>query len=142
MPTDAATSGRTVRVHYTGTLADGTIFDSSNGAEPLEFKLGSGHVIPGFDEAVTGMTVGEEKTVTIPAEEAYGEHRADLLLVIDRSQLPDEPKVGQSLQMSDGRQTFPVTIREVGPETVVLDANHPLAGMDLTFAMKVVEILE
>jgi peptidylprolyl isomerase len=141
---ESAERGRTVRVHYTGTLEDGSVFDSSHGGEPLEFTLGSGQVIPGFDEAVADMRVGESKSVTIPAEEAYGPHRDELLLVIDRDQLPDEmvPEVGQTLQMSDGRQTFPVSIREVGKDQVVLDANHPLAGKDLTFDLTLVEVVE
>ena len=141
---ESARPGQTVRVHYTGTLTDGRVFDSSRDGEPLEFTLGAGTVIPGFDEAVEGMTVGEEKTVTIPSDQAYGPHRNELLLVLDRDQLPDEmtPEVGQSLQMSDGRQTFPVTIWEVGTKQVVLDANHPLAGMELTFGLTLVEIRE
>ena len=139
----AAERGQVVRVHYTGTLADGSIFDSSGGGDPLEFTIGGGQVIAGFDAAVTGMMVGEEKRVTIPADEAYGPHRNELLLVIDRDQLPNEvaPEIGQSLEMSDGRQSFPVTIREVGREQVVLDANHPLAGKDLTFDLMLVEIV-
>ena len=141
---ESAKRGQTVRVHYTGTLEDGSTFDSSHGGEPLEFTLGSGQVIPGFDEAVEGMRVGESKSVTIPAEQAYGPHRDELLLAIERDQLPDEmvPEVGQALQMSDGRQTFPVTIREVGTDQVVLDANHPLAGKDLTFDLTLVEVVE
>jgi peptidylprolyl isomerase len=141
---DSAKRGQTVRVHYTGTLEDGSVFDSSHGGDPLEFTLGSGQVIPGFDEAVAGMRVGESKSVTIPADQAYGPHRDELLLTIDRDQLPDEmvPEVGQTLQMSDGRQTFPVTIREVGTSQVVLDANHPLAGKELTFDLSLVEVVE
>jgi peptidylprolyl isomerase len=141
--TESAKRGQTVRVHYTGRLEDGSVFDSSHGGEPLEFTLGSGQVIQGFDEAVAEMRVGESKSVTIPADEAYGAHRDELLLVIDRDQLPDEmvPEVGQTLQMSDGRQTFPVSIREVRADQVVLDANHPLAGKDLTFDLTLVEIV-
>jgi peptidylprolyl isomerase len=140
---DSASRGQTVRVHYTGTLRDGSVFDSSQNGEPLEFTLGSGEVIPGFDEAVLGMSVGDEKTVEIPVDQAYGPHRSELLLPLERNQLPDEmtPEVGQSLQMSDGRQTFPVTIREVGSDTVVLDANHPLAGKDLVFVLTLLEIV-
>ncbi len=140
---DSASRGQTVRVHYTGTLRDGSVFDSSRDGEPLEFTLGSGEVIPGFEEAVLGMSVGDEKTVEIPADRAYGPHRSELLLPLERNQLPDEmtPEVGQSLQMSDGRQTFPVTIREVGSDTVVLDANHPLAGKDLVFVLTLLEIV-
>jgi peptidylprolyl isomerase len=140
---DSASRGQTVRVHYTGTLRDGSVFDSSQNGEPLEFTLGAGEVIPGFDEAVLGMSVGDEKTVEIPVDQAYGPHRSELLLPLERNQLPDEmtPEVGQSLQMSDGRQTFPVTIREVGSDTVVLDANHPLAGKDLVFILTLLEIV-
>jgi peptidylprolyl isomerase len=140
---DSASRGQTVRVHYTGTLRDGSVFDSSQNGEPLEFTLGAGEVIPGFDEAVLGMSVGDEKTVEIPVDQAYGPHRSELLLPLERNQLPDEmtPEVGQSLQMSDGRQTFPVTIREVGSDTVVLDANHPLAGKDLVFVLTLLEIV-
>lgn len=137
-----AKSGDTVRVHYTGTLNDGTVFDSSRGQDPLEFQLGGGQVIPGFDDAVTGMAVGEERTVTIPAAEAYGPHRSDLTVDVDRGQLPDdmEPTVGQQLQVSRGGQNFRVTVAAVSSETVTLDANHPLAGEDLTFALELVEI--
>lgn len=136
-----ATDGNTVRIHYTGRLDDGTVFDSSEGRDPLEFVVGSGQVIPGFDEAVTGMETGEEKTVTIPAEQAYGPHRNDLLIKLGRSEIPDgvEPEVGQRLQMAtkDGK-TFPVTVAEASETNVVLDANHPLAGKDLTFDIELV----
>ena len=140
---ERAKQGDTVRVHYKGTLADGSEFDSSRGREPLEFTLGTGQVIPGFDEAVTGMRVGEEKEVTIPASDAYGDRRDDLMIVVDRRQFPGhiQPTVGQQLQLGgkDG-QTFVVTVREVSDERVVLDGNHPLAGEDLTFALTLVEI--
>ena len=136
-----ATDGDTVRIHYTGRLDDGTIFDSSEGRDPLEFVVGSGQVIPGFDRAVTGMEAGQEKTVTIPADQAYGPHRDDLLIKLGRSEIPEgvEPKVGQRLQMStkDG-QTFQVTVAETSDANVVLDANHPLAGKDLTFDIHLV----
>jgi len=142
--TEPAKRGQKVRVHYTGTLDDGSVFDSSHGGEPLEFTLGSGQVIPGFDEAVADMRVGDSKSVTIPADQAYGPHRDELRLAIGRDQLPDEmvPQVGQTLQMSDGRQTFPVTIHEVRDDQVILDANHPLAGKDLTFDLTLVDIVE
>lgn len=132
-----------MRVHYTGRLNDGEIFDSSSGREPLEFTLGEGQVIPGFEEAIEGMAPGEEKTVTIPAEEAYGQRRDEMTLVVERSQLPEEitPEVGQQLQMSQGEQVFLVRIADVADETVTLDANHPLAGEDLTFDLKLVEIV-
>lgn len=137
-----ATDGNTVRIHYTGRLDDGTVFDSSKGRDPLEFVLGAGQVIPGFDQAVTGMETGEEKTVTIPAGEAYGPRRDDLVINLGRAEIPDglDPKVGQRLQMStkDG-QTFQVTVAESSDTNVVLDANHPLAGKDLTFDIHLVQ---
>lgn len=136
-----ATKGDTVRIHYTGRLDDGTVFDSSEGRDPLEFVLGAGQVIPGFDEAVTGMEQGEEKTVTIAADQAYGPRRDELLINVGRSEMPSgiEPQVGQRLQMStpDG-QTFQVTVTQTSEEMVVLDANHPLAGRDLTFDIELV----
>ena len=138
-----ASDGNTVKVHYTGTLEDGTTFDSSKGREPLEFTLGEGRIIPGFEEAVKGLQVGEAKTVTIPSEEAYGPHRNELVLEIQRSQLPEgmEPKAGQALQMqqADGR-TSVVIVTDVSETTMTVDANHPLAGKDLTFDIELVEI--
>ena len=137
----AAAQGDVVHIHYTGRLEDGTVFDSSEGREPLEFVLGSGQVIPGFDDAVTGMEIGESKTVTIPAHRAYGAKRDELILDFPRSDLPAgiEPQVGQHLQMStpDG-QAFQVEVVGASPEGVVLDANHPLAGKDLTFDIELV----
>jgi FKBP-type peptidyl-prolyl cis-trans isomerase 2 len=138
----AASTGDIVQVHYTGTLEDGRVFDSSEGRDPLQFTLGAGQVIPGFEQAVTGMTPGDERRVTIPADDAYGQRREDLMLAIDRGELPDgmDPEVGQQLQMSQQGQTFVVTIRDVSTESVTLDANHPLAGEDLTFELKLVGI--
>jgi len=137
-----ATDGDTVRIHYTGRLDDGTVFDSSEGRDPLEFVLGAGQVIPGFDQAVTGMETGEEKTVTIPAGDAYGPRRGELIVNLGRSEIPKglDPKVGQRLQMStqDGK-TLQVTVAETSDTGVVLDANHPLAGKDLTFDIHLVE---
>jgi peptidylprolyl isomerase len=137
-----AKSGDTVRVHYTGTLADGEVFDSSEGHDPLEFTLGTGSVIAGFDEAVTGMAVGDEKTVTIPADQAYGDRSEAMLLRMPRDQFPPdlEPEVGQQLQMEQDESMFVVTVHEVGDDAVILDANHPLAGKDLTFKLRLVEI--
>ncbi len=137
-----ATDGNTVRIHYTGRLDDGTVFDSSEGRDPLEFVLGAGQVIPGFDQAVTGMEAGEEKTVTIPAGEAYGPRRDELVINLGRAEIPEglDPKVGQRLQMStQNGQTFQVTVAEATDSNVVLDANHPLAGKDLTFDIHLVE---
>ena len=137
-----AKHGDTVRIHYTGTLRDGSVFDSSRGREPLEFVLGSGQVIPGFDVAVTGMAPGEQKTVTIPAAQAYGEPREEMVVAVGRDEFPPHvtPEPGQRLQMSDGTQSFAVVVREVSDDQVVLDANHPLAGEDLTFALELVEV--
>lgn len=138
-----ASSGDHVSIHYTGTLDDGTVFDSSKGRDPLAFTLGSGQVIPGFDQAVAGMSVGDRKTTTIPAAEAYGEPREELFLEVPKSQLPDdyEPEVGGQLQMTTSQgQPVPVRVHEVAEETVTLDANHPLAGRDLTFEIELVAV--
>ena len=136
----SAKRGDRVRVHYSGTLQVGTQFDSSRGRAPLEFTLGEGRVIAGFDAAVTGMEVGETRTVTIPAAEAYGDRNDHMLLRVPRAQVPPtvEPRVGQQLQVGRGDEAVNVVVREVTPEHVVLDANHPLAGEDLTFALELV----
>jgi FKBP-type peptidyl-prolyl cis-trans isomerase 2 len=140
---NTAQNGNIVQVHYTGTLQDGTMFDTSVGREPLEFTLGEDSMIQGFEEAVLGMRIGESKTVTIPVEEAYGPHNADMTLVVNRDELPEDisPEVGQQLQMtgSDGG-TLMVVITEVSDTTVTLDANHPLAGKDLTFEIELVSL--
>ena len=131
-----ASSGDTVRVHYTGTLSDGTVFDSSEGREPLEFTLGAGQVVPGFDKAVDGMEVGQTHTVTIPAKEAYGEPDPGQVVEANRSQLPPgaEVEVGDQLQIGTASGgAMIVRVAEVNEETILLDANHPLAGEDLTF---------
>ncbi len=136
-------SGDTVKVHYHGKLTDGTTFDSSEGREPLEFEVGSGSVIAGFDNGVTGMQVGERKTVNIPVDEAYGQKQEDLYMEFPIDRFPEDmkPEVGMQLNMSNGsEQNFPVVIAEVRDDTVILDANHPLAGEDLTFDLELVEI--
>jgi FKBP-type peptidyl-prolyl cis-trans isomerase 2 len=136
-------SSDVVQVHYTGRLLDGTVFDTSIGGEPMEFTVGSGQLIPGFEQAVIGMQVGELKTVTIPVDEAYGERRDDMILEVDRSELPDDlvPEVGMQLQMyqSDGAVLI-VTITEVTETTITIDANHALAGKDLIFDIELVAI--
>ena len=123
--------GDTVQVHYHGKLEDGTTFDSSAGREPLEFEVGSGMVIPGFDAGVTGMVVGDKKTIVIPVDQAYGPKMDDRIMDFPRSQFPPDmiPEVGMQLAMSNGSgQQLPVRIIEVREEVVILDANHPLAG--------------
>lgn len=136
-------NGDVVSVHYTGKLDDGTEFDSSIGGEPLQFTVGAGQMIPGFEQAVIGMKLGESRTVTIPVAEAYGPYQAELVFVIDRAEFPAdlEPQVGQRLPVSltDGGQAV-VSVTEVSESTVTLDANHPLAGKDLTFEIRLVEI--
>ena len=138
-----AKSGDTVKIHYTGTLDDGTEFDSSAGREPLEFAIGSGQVIPGFDSAVDGMTVGDSKTVTIPAGEAYGERHDQLVQEVPKTALPDDmkPEIGMQLQSQgpDG-QVMNLQVTAVEVESITVDGNHPLAGQALTFAIELVEI--
>ena len=138
-----AKTGDNVKVHYTGRLPDGTVFDTSIGSEPLEFTLGQGQIISGFEQAVIGMQVGESKTVTIPVDQAYGPRRDDMVLEVDRDALPDDidPKVGLQLQMNQGDGGIMiVTITDVSETTVKIDANHPLAGQELTFDIELVEI--
>lgn len=136
-------SGDTVKVHYKGTLKDGSVFDTSEGREPLEFKLGEGQLIPGFETAVEDLTQGNSKTVTIPSEEAYGEKREDLVITVPKNDLPDEiePEVGMQLQVNqpDGK-SIPVRITNIEEESIIIDANHPLAGEELTFEIELVEI--
>ena len=138
-----AESGDTVKVHYTGTLEDGTVFDTSVEREPLEFTLGQGQLIPGFEQAVIGMKIGDLETINIPADQAYGPYRDDLILVIERDQLPEDldPEVGQQLQLTqaDG-EVVRVMVSDVSEATVTIDANHPLAGKDLTFEIELIEI--
>ncbi len=136
-------SGDTVSIHYTGTLADGTTFDSSQGRDPLQFTVGSGQIIPGLDKALPGMSVGDTKTVNVPAEEAYGTADPNARQSVPRDQIPAniplDPGTQLQVQTPQG-QVVNVTVAEVSDETVVLDANHPLAGKDLTFAIELVAI--
>lgn len=139
-----AQSGDTVRVHYTGTLHDGDQFDSSMGGEPLEFTLGEGRLIPGFEAAVVGMEPGETTTATVASDEAYGPRRDELVAAVERDQLPDDLdlSVGQALQMKDPEgRPFVVHVTAVENDQVTLDANHPLAGKDLQFEIELVEIV-
>jgi len=138
-----AKNGDAVKIHYTGKLDDGTIFDSSVGREPLEFTLGAGHVIPGFENMVVGMAPGERKTDTIPVDMAYGARRDDMIVQIDRAQLPADlnPEVGQELYVQQpGGQVMPVLVVDVDDAGITIDANHPLAGQDLTFEIELVSI--
>lgn len=138
-----AETGDTVRINYTGTLPDGTTFDSSQGRDPLEFQLGSGQIIPGIDHAVAGMEVGEKKQVTVPPAAAYGERDENRVQDVQRSQLPDNipTEVGTQLQMQTPEgQTLPVMVTAATEDKVTLDANHPLAGQDLTFDLELVEV--
>ena len=136
-----AETDNTVKVHYTGTLNNGTVFDTSVGREPLEFTIGQGQLISGFEEAVLGMKVGESKTVNIPAAQAYGQYRDDLVFIMERSQLPDNIEAGQQLQMmqADG-SVIVVTVINVSETIATVDANHSLAGEDLIFEIELVEI--
>lgn len=133
-------AGDTIAVHYKGTLGDGTIFDSSEGREPLQFEAGAGMMIKGFDDAVMGMKVGDKKTIQIPAAEAYGDYRDDMVITVNRSEIPSNIplQIGGMLTMHDGQHEIPVLITEVTDDTVKLDANHALAGKDLTFDIELV----
>lgn len=137
-------SGDKVKVHYHGRLTTGETFDKSEGREPLEFEVGSGMVIKGFDEGVTGMSVGEKKTINIPFLEAYGPSNPEMIIDMPKDRFPEdmEIEIGMPLGMSDGSgRQFQVTVVEIKDETVVLDANHPLAGKDLIFDLELVEIV-
>lgn len=138
-----AKKGDSVKIHYTGTLEDGTVFDSSAGRDPLGFTLGSGQVIVGFEEAVLGMAIGDKKKVTIPSQKAYGEKNMELVIEVPRNQVPPDlnPEVDQKLQMGGPNgELVVVTVVAVDENVVVLDANPPLAGKDLTFDLELVAI--
>jgi peptidylprolyl isomerase len=135
-------NGSKVSLHYKGTLDDGTVFDSSEGREPLDFTVGSGMVIKGFDDGVMGMVVGEKKQIHIVPEEAYGLPNEQMIFKFDRADLPgDLPlELGGTLNMHDGQQAVPVIIREIQENFIVLDANHPLAGQALTFDLEIMAV--
>ncbi len=140
-----AKEGDEVQVHYTGKLEDGTVFDTSQDGEPLSFTIGENRVIPGFETAVVGMEPGDSKTTEIDPEQAYGEHRDDMVMELDRDQIPEdvEPEVGQQLQLRlENGQTVPVLITALGEDTVTIDANHPLAGRTLIFEIELIEVTE
>lgn len=138
-----AKDGDTVRVQYTGKLEDGSVFDSSMAKDSLQFTIGKGQVLHGVEQAVIGMQPQESKTVLVPAAEAYGPHRDEMTTQVQRSQFPDsvELKVGQRLQIKQKNgQSIAVSVLDLSDSTVTLDANHPLAGKDLTFDLQLVEI--
>ena len=138
-----AKKGDKVKIHYTGRLQDGSVFDSSNGRDPLQFNIGSGQVIQGFDEAVIGMRVGDSKTVEIPCKKAYGERNPSMVMEVDRKHVPAglDPVVGQKLELgSPGGEIIKVTVIKVDDKNITLDANPPLAGEDLTFDIELVEV--
>ena len=138
-----AKDGDTVKVHYKGTLKDGAVFDTSEGRDPLEFKLGEGQLIPGFENAVRGLNVGDKTTAEIAPDQGYGQHRDDMVEQVPKAEFPEhiKPEVGQMLRVSqpDG-ENLVVTITEITDDTVTVDANHPLAGKDLVFDIELVSI--
>ena len=140
----AVKNGDTVKVHYRGTLKNGEEFDSSAGREPLEFQVGQGHVIPGFENGMLEMTVGEKKTIEIPVKDGYGERDEKLVWNVDKNRLPADldPQKGQMLQsiQEDGRR-ISVKVTDITDTNVTLDANHPLAGEDLIFEVELMEIV-
>lgn len=139
-----AKNGDKVRVHYHGKLTSGETFDSSSGRDPLEFEVGSGSVIKGFEEGVMGMQVGEKKTISIPVDEAYGPKSEDMLIEFPRDRFPENMnlEIGMQLMMGNGSgQNIPVVVTEIKQDAVILDANHPLAGQDLIFDIELVEIV-
>jgi peptidylprolyl isomerase len=139
----AARQGDTVKVHYTGKLASGKVFDSSIEREPIAFTLGAGQIIPGFEKAVEGLEPGQKTSVTIPAAEAYGPHNPEALVRVERSQLPEgmDPQIGQQLQVQqENGHAMVVRVTEVDDDSITLDANHPLAGEDLSFEIELVAV--
>ena len=135
--------GNTVKVHYRGTLEDGSEFDTSHGREPIEVTIGHGQVIPGFEEALLGMAVGENKSVTIAADDAYGPYRNELVQEVERAQIPTDIDLevdGALLVQAPDGQSMRLIVKALSEESVTLDANHPLAGEDLTFELNLVEI--
>ncbi len=135
--------GDMVSVHYKGKLSNGEVFDQSKENEPLEFKIGDGKLIQGFEQAVVGMEPGETKTEEVPYEGAYGATRDDLVLELDKSKIPEhlDPNVGDQLEIKQEEgNNIPVVVKEITENSIIIDANHPLAGQDLTFELELVEI--
>lgn len=138
-----AQNGSTVKLHYTGKLSDGTVFDSSDGREPLEFEIGAGKVIPGFEKEVVGLAQGEKKTFTVPPEDAYGARRDELVAEVPKTEFPENinVEIGQELQLRQpDNSIIRVTITDIKEESVILDANHPLAGEVLTFDIELLDV--
>ncbi len=143
--TEAAAIGDVVRIHYTGTLLDGEVFDTSLEREPLEFEVGAGQVIPGFDQGIEGMVAGESRRLEIPADQAYGERNEEMIFPVPKDQFPPDivPNVGDRFQVQVGEdQVIEVGVTGITDEAVTLDANHPLAGQTLVFEVTLVEIKE
>jgi FKBP-type peptidyl-prolyl cis-trans isomerase 2 len=138
-----AKKGDTVKVHYKGTLEDGTEFDSSLDRDPLQFTVGAGKLILAFEQAVVGMSPGESKTLKISAADAYGPHREDLVMTVDRGELPEDldPEVGDELELEHEEESFVVRVTDVSEESATLDANHPLAGEALIFDIELLEVV-
>lgn len=135
------TQGSTVEVHYTGRFIDGEVFDSSEGKDPLQFQIGSGQIIPGFETAIIGKNIGEKVSVTITPDQAYGQLREDLIVEVPVDKMPGEVHIGQLLQADGGDgQVVQVIVKEIKEEVVVIDGNHPLAGQELQFDIEVVSI--
>jgi peptidylprolyl isomerase len=138
-----ARTGDKVKIHYTGKLTDGTVFDTTSERGPMEFTIGEGRLIPDFEQAVIGMTPGESKSFQVASENAYGPHRDEMVMTIARKDIPEglNPQVNQKLQVQQSdNQPFVVTVTEVSEEGITLDANHPLAGKDLVFDIQLAEI--
>ena len=134
-------NGKVVSVHYVGKFTDGEVFDSSEGREPLQFEVGSGQLIPGFESAIIGKVVGDKVTASITPEEGYGLVREDLIVSVPLDKMPGDVEVGQALEtQGDNGQSAQVFVKEINEDTVVIDGNHPLAGKDLVFEIEVVEI--
>ena len=139
-----AKHGDTVKIHYTGTLEDGTIFDSSKDREALQFKIGENQVIQGFEKGIIGMHLDEQKTIAIPSDEAYGPDRKEMVLLLTKNQFPEniQPKTGQQLQLKHTNgQTMIALVTQVSESNVTLDMNHPLAGKNLIFDIQIIEIV-
>jgi peptidylprolyl isomerase len=141
---EQAKQGDTVKVHYTGKLENGTVFDTSRNRHPLQFTIGRGQVIAGFEQAVVGMNTGESKTAIVPVDQAYGPRRQDMIITMERSQLPPDlnPSIGQRLELTQmDDQRVLVTVTGITTTTMTLDANHPLSGKNLTFDIELVGIV-